>query len=140
MTTPSTDNTHLGQEWITLQSNYEQYEYGSWWIKLAAFALCALGAAAGLSSMLISALLAVLWIQESVLRTGQSRLGTRILDLEKMLREGAHPPGAAFQLHTEWLANRPGVAGLASEYLRNASKPTVAFPYAVLAVIAMIAH
>ena len=40
--------------------------------------------------------------------------------------------GLPFQLHTQWLAARPGAAGLLRDYISNALRPTVAYPYVVL--------
>lgn len=119
----------LGQEWITLQNNFEQYEKGGLLLKLLAIVLCAAGFALALHEVLIGALLLVLWLQEGVYRTYQARLGTRILRIEQGIVSGER---AAFQLHSEWLASRPGLFGLLAEYGRSALRPTVAFPYAIL--------
>jgi len=121
--------TALGQEWTTLQNNYEQYEKGGLLIKLLAIALCAAGFALALHEMLIALLLLVLWLQEGIFRTFQARLGARILRVEQGLKAGE---STAFQLHSEWLASRPGTLGLLAEYACGALRPTVAFPYAVL--------
>jgi hypothetical protein len=122
-------NPELGQEWATLQNNYEQYEKGALLIKLLAVLLCAVGFALALHEVVIGALLLVLWLQEGIFRTSQSRLGVRILRIERGVASG---DGLACQLHSEWLASRPGMFGLLAEYVASALRPTVAFPYAVL--------
>ena len=127
----------LGQEWVTLQNNVEQYERSALIIKLAAIGLTAAGLLMGLNTMILCALLLVLWLQEGIWRTFQARLGQRILHLEARLRPSPSgqipaPLPAPFQLHSEWLASRSAGPGLMHEYLSQALRPTVAYPYAVL--------
>lgn len=147
MTTPE----FLPHEWTTLQNNHERYELGGLLIKLVSVVLTAAGFAAHLNLKLMAALVVLLWVQEGIYRTFQSRLGQRILRVEQLIKLGslatgglasaqnialqpqaAAGQGAAFQLHSEWAAGRLGVAGLLAEYARSALKPTVAFPYGVL--------
>jgi len=132
---PMSDASALGQEWITLQNNFEQYEKAGLLIKLFAIALCALGFALALHEVVISALLLVLWLQEGIFRTYQARLGERILRLEQGLKTGET---VEYQLHSEWLASRPGMFGLLAEYGASALRPTVAFPYAALLVLIVV--
>jgi hypothetical protein len=57
--------------------------------------------------------------------------------IEAWLREAEPPAGIACQLYTEWTAMRQGTGALLTEYLSNAVRPTVAFPYAVLLAAAL---
>ena len=124
----------LGREWSALHADAERAERATLWLKLAAVALCALAPTLGLGLLPSLLLIAVLWLQEAIVRTGQARLVTRLLDIESLL--GAHgPAGAGCQLYTRWQAARAGTAGLVREYLRHALRPTVAFPYAPLLVL-----
>jgi len=132
---PMPDAGGLGQEWVALQNNYEQYEKGALLIKLLAVALCTVGFALALHEMLMGVLLLVLWLQEGIYRTFQARLGVRILRIEQGIVSGE---SAAFQLHSEWLASRPGMFGLLAEYGVSALRPTVAFPYAVLLALIVV--
>jgi hypothetical protein len=127
-----TASSALQHEWITLQNNIEQYEKSALAIKLVAVAVFVAALVYSLAEGLTGALMVVLWVQESVLRTFQSRLGDRILRVEEFLAAGA---GAVMQLHTEWRASRPGTAGMLIEYARQALRPTVAFPYFALLAI-----
>jgi len=115
-------------EWATLQNNIEGYERLALLIKL----LATLGAVQcvlfGMPWLAIAAVL-VLWLQEGIFRTSQARLGERILRLESAGEVAPH------QLHSEWQASRPGTVGLVVEYIRNALRPTVAFPYPLLLVL-----
>jgi len=124
----------LGHEWTTLQNNHEQYEKNCLLIKLTATVLCALALAEGITIILIGPTLFVFWLMEGILRTSQSRLGDRLLHIEALLRQDQPEQAAAYQLHSEWQAGRPGSLGLIGEYLSNAARPTVAFPYALLLI------
>ena len=126
-------NEPLGQEWMTLQNNHEDYERGALALKVVtvvfAFALLAVN----LPALVVALVVAALWLQEGIYRTSQSRLGQRLLVLERAIRgDETDEVGTAFQLHTQWQAARPGVGGLLREYLGNAIRPTVAYPYVVL--------
>jgi hypothetical protein len=128
----------LGHEWATLQDNHEQYENTSLLIKLASIALFVACLALSLDVLVSLLLMLILWIQEAVFRTSQSRLGHRILRIEQLAEQDAPATGAPYQLHSEWLATRPGFAGLLVEYGRNMLRPTVAFPYVALMGMTMV--
>ena len=108
---PAADQDAFHQEWITLQNNHEQHEKNCLSVKLVAVVLFGVALAWGFNDSLIGALLGILWFQEGMLRTFQSRLGARILRIEQALRPGMAPAAMAFQLHSEWLAERQGVVG-----------------------------
>lgn len=128
---------HLGQEWITLQNNYEQYEKGGLLIKLSGVVLWAFGLALLVNPEFLTGIVVLLlWLQEGIYRTYQGRLGARILQIETLLKQDA--PATPFQLHSEWLATRPGVVGLLMEYAKSALRPTVAFPYGVLLLVNLV--
>ncbi|WP_394791067.1 hypothetical protein [Rhodoferax sp.] len=131
--------TALSHEWTTLQNNYEQYERSALLVKLAAVVLCVCGFALAMPYELTGGIALLLWVQESIYRTYQSRLGERLLRVEALVQRGA-PATNACQLHTEWLAGRKGSLGLLSEYLSHALRPTVAFPYAVLVLAELVAY
>ena len=125
----------LACEWQCLQRDHEQYETHALWIKLAAISVSVLTFAVVLDRRLGGALILVLWLQEAIGRTGQARVGERLLQLEALLREPIANPAAAMQLHTQWRRSRGGPATLLKEYAIQAMRPTVAFPYVVLVVL-----
>lgn len=127
----------LTHEWAILQHNHEQHERNSLLIKLASVVLVAASPALALSVPVGVVLLLVLWLQEAIFRTFQARLGERILRIEQLLREDAAQSAVPCQLHSQWLASRPGLAGLLAEYAKNMLRPTVAFPYAVLVLLCL---
>jgi hypothetical protein len=131
-------NEQLAQEWTTLQNNHESHERSALLIKLVAIALFTGTWLTGLEPRMLSALVLVLWFQESVLKTWQTRLGSRLVVVESMLKLGLKNDEFPFQLHSQWLAQRSGFMGLFAEYGRSAMRPTVAFPYAALLVLATV--
>lgn len=119
-------STPLHQEWLALQAQHERYEGLALAVKLAAFA----AAVVVPDNALALPLLALLWLQEAVLKTFQARLGDRLLVVEAGVKAGDDT--VPMQLHSHWLARRPRGAGLLGEYLRSALRPTVALPYPLL--------
>lgn len=124
------------KEWATLQHQHEAYERSSLWIKLLAVALVAAAAWLALSAPLLAGLLLVLWAQEAIMKTWQARLGARLQVVEAALGSPASSTALPCQLHTQWQAQRAGALGLLREYALSALRPTVAFPYAVLLLVA----
>lgn len=116
----------LHHEWLALQAQYERYETLALAVKLLAFAAVVLVPDNGLAL----SLLALLWLQEAVLKTFQGRLGERLLVVEAGLKAGEGV--VAMQLHGEWLARRPHGLALLTQYLKSALRPTVALPYPLL--------
>ena len=133
----------LSQEWLALQDQAERYESGGLHIKLVAIALTVLGLATALAATWLCGVIALLWLQEGIYRTSQARLGQRLLRLEGLIKQGPTLAQQAAsdrpcQLHSEWLAQRPGTVGLIREYVATACRPTVAYPYApILLVLAV---
>jgi hypothetical protein len=130
-------NETWAQEWITLQNQYEAYERSGLLIKLVAVALVAAGSWLSLSAPAAAALLLVLWAQEAIMKTWQTRLGVRLLAVEAALGGQATSETRPFQLHTQWQGQRAGAVTLLREYAQSALRPTVAFPYAVLVVLSI---
>ncbi|MEO8544429.1 MAG: hypothetical protein ABI434_12640 [Burkholderiaceae bacterium] len=127
----------ITREWGILQQQHEHYEFVALGIKLVAVSLFAITLTLGLQEVFIGLLMLVLWLQDAIFKTFQARLVARLLDLERHLAQGNATSGQAFQLHTIWQAGRKNLAGLLGEYLRSAMRPTVAFPYLVLLLVAM---
>nr|WP_316641696.1 hypothetical protein [uncultured Roseateles sp.] len=101
----------LGQEWTQLQHDHEQYERSGLMIKLLAFVLCLAGMALGFDALWLAPVLLMLWLQEGIYRAFQSRLSLRLLRVEQALLQRPAVTAPAFQLHSEWLAGRPGTVG-----------------------------
>ncbi len=129
----------LAQEWCVLQRDHEQYEKNALGLKVVAIVLCFIALAVVVDLLLVAFLIAAIWLQEAIVRTGQARLGQRLLQLEEQLRRHSPVPLMAFQLHSDWLARRAGSLGLVREYAANALRPTVAFPYVVVLLVLVAA-
>lgn len=136
--TPAIQNTALNQEWVALQNNYEQYERSTLFIKLASVAIFTVALSADLNQMLIGIIMLILWLQESIFKTYQSRLGNRILRVENLIKQNIQTESLAFQLHSDWVGQRKGSVSLIVEYLKHSLKPTVAFPYTVLLLMIVL--
>jgi len=126
--------SHLSLEWQTLQHNHEQHERNALLFKLGCVSLCIAGLAVQVSAGWLALMVALLWVQEGIVKTYQSRLSDRLLKVEAMLLDSDAPKPAAMQLHTEWFAKRPGTLALIAGYAVSACRPTVAFPYAFLLI------
>jgi hypothetical protein len=134
------DLSSLGLEWQSLQRDHEQYERSALWLKVLGVLITFAALAMPVDLLLTAVLLLVVWLQEAIVRTGQSRLGARLLAIEALVREAASPvAAAAFQLHSAWHASRGGIVSLLREYAGSAIRPTVAFPHAVLFLILLAA-
>jgi hypothetical protein len=77
----------LQQEWVTLQNNHERYESGSLAIKLVTVVLACAGVAFELESWFVGLFVLVLWLQEGIFKTWQSRLGERLVQLEGLIAQ-----------------------------------------------------
>lgn len=133
----ATTQTLLSQEWQTLHQEHERYDRYGLLIKLTAALTCLLTIGLTMNLMLALALVLVLWLQEGIWRTVQARTSARLLIVERILKEPADH--AAMQFYSEWEASRPGTKGLIKEYLHNAVRPTVAYPYIILLGLQTIA-
>lgn len=122
----------LGREWLALQGQCEDYEKQALRLKLVAVVLFLLGYLVAPDLSVSAILTTILWLQEGIWKTWQSRLEDRVIQVEAIIN-GA--PGQAFQLYSRWKEERPGSIKLIWHYLLNALRPTVAFPYLALLVM-----
>ena len=119
-------------EWQTLQQAYDKYEFGSLAIKLLAVLLAFVGLITNVQVCLLLAVIAILWLQDGIWKTFQSRFEVRLLEIESTVANGG---AVAPAFNTEWLKQRPGVVGLVKAYICNSLKPTVMYPYVVLVLL-----
>lgn len=126
----------LAREWALLQTQCGHYESLSLIIKLLAVAMVAASLLMSANpAFLIGALVAILWLQDAIWKTFQSRLETRLLQLESLLTQDADKTQSyAFQLHTQFQTRRRQ-GGLLRQYLTSAIRPTIAYPYVALLVV-----
>jgi len=133
---------HLANEWKLLQKQCEDYEKYSLLIKLIAIILLAVTLLVQPGNELaIAAVIGVLWLQDAIWKTFQHRIETRLHKLEGNLaatEAGNNTQSIAYQLHSEFLAKRHN-SGVFQEYLTQAVRPTVAFPYVALWAVLLLA-
>jgi len=120
------------REWAILHRDYERYERTALVIKLFAVTVSLLCWVFALGLLISNVFVLVLWLQEGIWKTYQSRIGARLLLVEKMLVDPSATQDQPFQLYSAWEAKRKGVFRLVFEYVANSLRPTVAFPYVVL--------
>lgn len=123
-------------EWSFLQEQCESYEKYSLLIKLSAICLISLAYFLDRLDIFIVFVLFILWMQDSIWKTFQSRIETRLLQLEIYILNAEE--GEAYQLNSEFQKNRLGNIGLIAEYLQQAIKPTVAFPHSILIALSVV--
>lgn len=131
----STDKNYQ-KEWAVLQSSYDQYERYGLVIKITAIILFVAAFALNTSTIILTFALLVLWLQEAIWKTFQSRTEQRLLTIEANLNKSNSPP--AYQFYSEWETNRPSTLGLVKDYITQAFRPTIAFPYIILIIISLL--
>jgi len=131
-------NQDLIQEWKILHNNHEKYEQYALLIKLFAIAISFIYLTSSIVSSLFILLLGVLWLQEAIWKTYQARLSDRIEQIERAQVDKQTIKFNPFQFYSEWSKQRPKGLSLVLEYLKNALKPTVIFPYMPLMAIILI--
>ncbi len=120
-------------EWSLLQEQFESYEKHSLYIKLVSIIVLLSTEIAGVRNIFIILILAVLWLQDSIWKTFQSRIEPRLIQIEKCISGGVSE--GAFQFNSEYLRVRLNGPALIREYVCQAIRPTVAFPHAALILI-----
>jgi len=110
-------------------------------LKLTSIIVCLFGFMANLNPIITSLLLLVLWLQEAIWKTFQGRTEQRLLVLEKAYQTGHETNNETqpLQFYRHWTETRPGTTKLIAEYLGNAIRPTIAYPYVALLPLSFIA-
>jgi len=123
----------LIQEWQTLQNQFDSYEKHALWIKLLAIFIFSMAILSAKMSIDIVIVMAVLWLQDAIWKTFQYRIEPRLLAVEKQLSE-PNPTDDFFavcQFNRSYLKNKRSLIGMLKEYLSQAVRPTIAYPYVV---------
>jgi len=133
---------NLVKEWQALHNSHEQYEHFALLIKLVAVVITIVLVIFDQPNHITLLVLGILWLQEGIWKTYQSRTSNRIALIEQTLENGKQGDNygtIAFQLYNHWNNNRTSAILLIKEYLKNSVKPTVIYPYLPLMVIALLA-
>lgn len=126
----------IKNEWALLQNQFDSYEKYSLLIKLIATVLLGVAYFSNNISVFVVSLLLVLWGQDAIWKTFQSRIENRLLIIENSLLIGVNE--SAYQFNSQYQNNRPNVIGLFSEYFCQAFRPTIAFPHAILVLLVFV--
>ena len=126
----------LGTEWRLLQNQFDSYEKHSLYIKLSSIIVLLIAAVTSQTNSYIILILSVLWLQDGIWKTFQSRIEIRLLQIEKCIAEKSEEN--AFQFNTAYDEASLNGLSLVGEYARQSIRPTVAFPHSVLILIALI--
>lgn len=132
------NRSELISEWMLMQKQFDNYENCSLGIKLLCVLVVVGCYLAGLLGWLTLIFVMVLWLQDAIWKTFQSRIEQRLLALELSLsRETNTAELEAFQFNREFQRNSSSSSGLIQEYLAQAIRPTVAYPYVVLVLVCL---
>jgi len=121
------------KEWCLLQDQFDSYEKHSLYIKLMSIFVILVAESLNVINVFIILILIILWFQDAIWKTFQSRIEPRLLQLERYIREGGDHD--EFQFNSEYLKVRLTGLSLIYEYVRQSIRPTVAFPHVVLILV-----
>ncbi len=124
------------QEWQALQKQIDDFEKWSLIIKISNVFVTVILFTAGKMSFIAGSIILIMWLQDGIWKTFQSRTELRLLSVERIIEyygsskdtTAEHP----FQLNREFSAGRPSTLGLVIAYLKQSLRPTVAFPHVAL--------
>jgi hypothetical protein len=125
----------LANEWSLLQNQYDSYEKYSLLIKLVSVGILSITFFSHHLHCSILILLLVLWLQDAIWKTFQSRIENRLLQLEGFMsgdQSLERADGRAYQFNRLYSETRPGTMELITEYFHQAIRPTVAYPHVIL--------
>jgi len=127
----------LQNEWAIIHNDIEKYERYSLGIKLIAVLASLLSMAYSIGEIFSVSFILILWLQDGIWKTFQRRMEAHIIFIEENLSNKDTDNDQAFQLYSQWNIKRQRVVDLIKEYLLNALRPTVAYPYALLVVLTL---
>lgn len=126
----------LQKEWSLLQNQFDSYEKHSLYIKMVSVIVLLAVEIVSVFSFTMVFILFVLWMQDAIWKTFQSRIETRLLIIEKAISERNDKD--ACQFNSEYLKDRLTGLALIFEYAKQSIRPTVAFPHIVLVMILLV--
>ena len=130
---PGMEMKQYEAEWCLRENQFESYEKHALYIKLSSILMLFVSEALNIHTALVFLILMILWLQDAIWKTFQSRLEPRLLQIEKSIKKGA--PDNAFQFNTEYqLVETSGLLKI-KEYAKQAVRPTIAFPHVILVII-----
>jgi hypothetical protein len=125
-------------EWCLLQNQFDSYEKHSLYIKLVSILVLLSIEISEVISIYMVFILMVLWLQDAIWKTFQSRIETRLCQVEKYI--SAESNESTCQFNSEY--NKASLSGMALifEYACQSIRPTVAFPHLILILLFLIKY
>ncbi len=130
--------SEFNTEWCLLQNQFDSYEKHSLYIKLLSVIVLLVAEISDVISIFIVLILAVLWLQDAIWKTFQSRIESRLLQIENYILKDNEE--GVFQYNSQYHRARLSGVSLINEYVRQSIRPTVAFPHLVLILISLIQY
>ncbi len=130
--------SHLAGEWSLLQNQFDSYEKYSLLIKLINVAVTAVSIFLNTFNVYILFIVIIIWLQDGIWKTFQSRIETRLLLVEGFFSKTSSAQNSEtlpYQFNQFFMHNRPAGFILVREYILQALRPTVAYPHVLLLLI-----
>ena len=124
------------EEWCLLQNQFDSYENHSLLIKLTSIVVATASCITDYAGMLTALIVIILWGQDAIWKTFQSRVESRLLLVERSIGDGSDQ--RPFQFNSRYQQHRLSGMSLVREYLDQAIRPTIAFPHLVLLPVLLI--
>ena len=129
------DINEFKTEWCLLQNQFDSYEKHSLYIKLLNILLFFVALTLDVISISIVPVFLLLWLQDGIWKTFQSRIETRLLQVEKYIANSSEE--SVFQFNSEYDKTSLTGVSLLGEYARQSIRPTVAFPHVVIVLLSL---
>lgn len=140
----------LSQEWCLLQNQFDSYEKYSLLIKLVSIVLCFFSLLVAtelfINFVFVLTVFAILWLQDAIWKTFQARIEHRLLTIEAAIKtneqasQEAKSSTNAFQFNQSFLETRGSSGSLMTQYLKQALRPTIAFPHLIIIVLLSVRY
>lgn len=124
-------------EWQLLQNQCDSYEKYALLIKLVTIVLLFSAFMFNEVSLFLGLFILLMWGQEAIWKTFQSRIEQRIVIIEQAIELSSSTLNP-FQYQRDFIANRPSQLGLIKAYIHQSIRPTVAYTYVSLLLILLI--
>ena len=125
-------------EWCLLQNQFDSYEKHSLYIKLLSVFVFFTADILDVTSKSIVFILGVLWLQDAIWKTFQSRIEPRLFQIEKNISDESSENECQF--NSEYHKVRLSGKSLIFEYFWQSIRPTIAFPHVVLIFIFLMKY
>ncbi|MBO9489753.1 hypothetical protein J7384_05175 [Endozoicomonas sp. G2_1] len=140
---PNQNKELLSQEWQILQTQFDSYEKFSLVIKLFNIGFTVFSITLAMPTLISLVIISIVWLQDGIWKTFQQRIEQRLLVVEVALAPNtnvneANNETAPCQFNQHFLKNRAGAGKLITEYVKNACRPTVAYPHIVLLALVLL--